>query len=91
MRCDRGQEAPRRCSRYLEPYRLRRDAPLDFQEIQLTAKSNDAAKLYWFEDGVLVASGEASRKMFVKPRRGSHQLVVADDSGRSDSVTYRVE
>ena len=73
------------------PYRLRRDAPLDFQDIELTAQSSEAEKLYWFEDGVLVASGEASRKMFVKPRRGSHELVVVDDSGRSDSVTYRVE
>ena len=73
------------------PYRLRSDAPIQFQEIELTAQSSDAAKLFWFEDGVLIASGDASRKMFVKPRRGAHQLVVVDDSGRSDSVTYRVE
>ena len=73
------------------PYRLRRDAPIDYQEILLAAQTSDAAKLYWFEDGMLVASGDASRKMFLKPKRGAHQLVVVDDSGRSDAVTYRVE
>jgi len=73
------------------PYRLRRDAPAEFQEILLSAQTADAARLYWFEDGTLVASGEPSRRMFLEPRRGSHQLVVVDDSGRSDTVTYRVE
>jgi penicillin-binding protein 1C len=73
------------------PYRLRRDAPLEFQEILLAAQTSNAAKLYWFEDGLLVASGDASRRMFLKPKHGSHQLVVVDDSGRSDAVTYRVE
>lgn len=73
------------------PYRLRNDAPLDFQEILLSAQTSDAAKLYWFEDGTLVASGEAGRRMFHKPTRGTHTLVVVDDSGRSDSVKYRVE
>jgi penicillin-binding protein 1C len=73
------------------PYRLRRDAPLEFQELLLSAQSSDAAKLFWFDDGVLVASGEPSQKMFLKPRRGTHQLVVVDDGGRSDSIRYRVE
>jgi penicillin-binding protein 1C len=73
------------------PYRLRRDAPLEFQEILLSAQTSDAGTLFWFEDGVLVASGDASRRMFLRPKRGLHQLVVVDDGGRSDSVTYRVE
>ena len=73
------------------PYRLRRDAPVEFQEILLAAQTSDASRLFWFEDGVLVASGDASRRMFLKPKRGSHQLVVVDDSGRSDAMTYRVE
>src|SRR5205085_8384368 len=47
-------------------YRLRRDAPLEFQEILLSAQSSDAAKLFWFDDGVLVASGEPSQRMFLK-------------------------
>jgi len=73
------------------PYRLRRDAPLEFQEILLTAQTSDATKLFWFEDGVLVASGEASKRMFRQPVRGTHKLVVVDDAGRSDAVMYRVE
>lgn len=73
------------------PYRLRRDAPAEFQEIVLTAQTSDAAQLYWFEDGILIASGDASRKMFLRPTRGTHQMVVVDDSGRSDVVRFRVE
>jgi penicillin-binding protein 1C len=73
------------------PYRLRNDAPLEFQEILLAAHTSDAAKLYWFEDGVLIASGDAGRRMFRRPARGTHNLVVVDDSGRSSSVKYRVE
>jgi penicillin-binding protein 1C len=73
------------------PYRLRNDAPLEFQEILLAAQTSDAAKLYWFEDGTLVASGDAGRRMFLKPTRGTHDIVVVDDSGRSDAVRVRVE
>jgi penicillin-binding protein 1C len=73
------------------PYRLRRDAPAEFQEILLSAETSDAAHLYWFADGTLIASGDASRRMFLKPTRGVHQVVVVDDSGRSDAVRVRVE
>jgi penicillin-binding protein 1C len=73
------------------PYRLRRDAPAEFQEILLSAETSDAAHLYWFEDGTLIASGDAARKMFLRPTRGVHQIVVVDDSGRSDGVRVRVE
>jgi len=73
------------------PYRLRRDAPAEFQEILLSAETSDAAHLYWFEDGTLIASGEASRKMFLRPTRGVHRVVVVDDSGRSDGVRVKVE
>jgi len=73
------------------PYRLRRDAPAELQEILLTADTSDAAQLFWFEDGVLIASGDASKKMFLRPARGAHQLVVVDDSGRSDAMRFRVE
>ncbi len=73
------------------PYRLRRDAPVENQEILLSAQSADARQLFWFEDGVLVAAGDPSRRMFLRPKRGMHQVVVVDDSGRSDSVKYRVE
>ena len=73
------------------PYRLRHDAPAEFQEILLSAETSDAAHLYWFEDGTLIASGDAARKMFLRPTRGTHEVVVVDDSGRSDAVRVRVE
>ncbi|MCU1347391.1 MAG: pbpC [Acidobacteria bacterium] len=73
------------------PYRLRRDAPLQFQEILLSAQTADASRLFWFEDGVLVADGDPARRLFLQPKRGAHQLVVVDENGRSDTVTYRVE
>jgi penicillin-binding protein 1C len=73
------------------PYRLRRDAPAEFQEILLSAETADAAHLYWFEDGTLIASGDASRKLFLRPTPGTHQVVVVDDSGRSDAVRVKVE
>jgi penicillin-binding protein 1C len=76
------------------PYRLRREAPLDYQRIPLVARSSPAARrLYWYQDGTLVATTEASSpgSRFLDPVRGEHRLVVTDDLGRSDGVTYRVE
>src|SRR5207244_10148221 len=67
------------------PYRLRRDAPAEFQEILLSAETADAAHLYWFEDGTLIASGDASRRMFLRPTRGVHHVVVVDDSDRKST------
>lgn len=78
------------------PYRLRRDTPLDFQRIPLVARTGShldpaAARLFWFQNGRLVASGAVTEPLFLDPRRGVHRLVVVDESGRSDRVTYRVE
>jgi penicillin-binding protein 1C len=73
------------------PYRLRRDAPAEVQEILLSADTSDAARLYWIEDGTLIASGDAGRRMFLRPTRGVHEVVVVDDSGRSDAVRVKVE
>ncbi len=88
-----GAEGPRIVSPDgATPYRLRRDAPLDFQRIALIARSGPYARtLYWYEDGELVASGAPGGSLFMAPRRGSHELVVVDDTGRSDAVRYRVE
>ena len=36
-------------------YRLRRDAPAEYQQVPLIARvSPGTARLYWYEDGVLV-------------------------------------
>lgn len=71
---------------------LREDAPLAFQRLPLVARAGPSVRrLYWYEDGLLVASGPPGDPLFVAPRRGDHRLVVTDDLGQSDSVTYSVE
>ncbi len=74
------------------PYRLRRDAPLAFQRIPLIAHAaQDAARLYWYRDGTLVATGPPAERLFLDPTPGTHRLVVTDDRGRSDRLDYRVD
>jgi penicillin-binding protein 1C len=76
------------------PYHLRRDSPAEYQRIALVAQaSSGVRRLYWYQDGTLVATTEAAAAggRFLAPVRGEHRLVVTDDLGRSDGVTYRVE
>ena len=74
------------------PYRVRRDAPVRFQQIPLVARAAaGAGRLYWYRDGLLVASGEPEARLFLPPDPGIHRLVVVDDAGRTDAITYRVE
>lgn len=74
------------------PYRIRRDTPLVDQRIPITARVNAASRrLYWYQDGVLVAAAPPTDRLFLSPTPGSHRLVVTDDLGRSDGLTYRVE
>jgi len=74
------------------PYRLRRDAPPEYQQIPLVARvSPGTARLYWYEDGLLVASGAPGEPLFLPLKPGRHRVVVTDDAGRSDGVSYRVE
>ena len=74
------------------PYRIRRDAPLQYQEIRLAAESgSDVASLYWYQDGVLIATQRPERSVFVRPTAGLHRIAVVDDLGRSHSVTYEVK
>ncbi|HEX9944100.1 MAG TPA: penicillin-binding protein 1C, partial [Thermoanaerobaculia bacterium] len=76
------------------PYRLRREAPAEYQRIPLVAQAAAGArKLFWYQDGTLVAttSTDAGGSRFLDAVRGEHRLVVTDDLGRSDGVTYRVE
>jgi penicillin-binding protein 1C len=74
------------------PYRVRRDAPSEFQKIPLLARvAPSVERLYWYVDGSLVGAAPPGRSLFVMPEQGSHRLVVVDDSGRSDGLTYRVE
>jgi penicillin-binding protein 1C len=49
------------------------------------------ARLFWYQDGRLVASGAPDAALFVDLDRGRHRLVVVDDAGRSHALAYRVE
>jgi penicillin-binding protein 1C len=75
-------------------YHLRRDAPPEFQRIPLVAQTSPGVRrLFWYQDGLLVATTETGidGSRFLAPVLGEHRLVVTDDLGRSDGVTYRVE
>src|SRR5882724_8429860 len=73
-------------------YHLRKDAPAEFQRIPLVARAGPGAThLFWYQDGLLVATNAPGEKLFLPPERGLHRLVVTDDLGRSEGVTYRVE
>ncbi|MFQ5738238.1 MAG: penicillin-binding protein 1C [Acidobacteriota bacterium] len=73
------------------PYHLRPGAPVEYQKIALVAQSAAATtKLYWYRDGLLMAAGRPGDKVFLSPRQGTHRLVVVDNNGRSDHVTYQV-
>lgn len=74
------------------PYKLRRDAPAIFQQIALTADTPAGSRrLSWYVDGELAAQGAPGARLFWQPLPGTHRLVVADDHGRVDAVTVRVE
>ncbi len=74
------------------PYRLRREAPAAFQKLRLAAAAAPGtAKLYWYQDGTLVAAASPDTRVFVPLAPGRHRLVLVDDAGRSDAVDYRVE
>ena len=74
------------------PYRLRPEAPLEFQKIALTAEvAPGVTQLWWYQDGRLLATGAPGEALFVPPVQGRHRLVATDDGGRSGVVVYRVE
>jgi penicillin-binding protein 1C len=74
------------------PYHLRASAPKSFQSIRLEAWAPAGTKtLYWLQDGRLIAHGPPDAALFVPPAPGEHRLVVQDQDGRLDAVTYAVE
>ena len=73
------------------PYILRKGAPEEYQRIALVARTAaDAHKLYWYQDGELVASGSPTERLFVTPEPGMHTIVLMDALGRQDALTYSV-
>ena len=74
------------------PYRVRRDTPPEYQRIPLIAQASaEASRLFWYQDGILVASTSPGENHFLPSLPGEHRLVVTDDLGRSDGVVYKVE
>lgn len=74
------------------PYRLRRDAPPEDQRIPLVARAGPGvSRLFWYQDGRLVAATVPQESRFLPSLAGEHRLVVTDDLGRTGGVTYRVE
>ncbi|MGH9361424.1 MAG: penicillin-binding protein 1C, partial [Thermoanaerobaculia bacterium] len=74
------------------PYRVRRGVPAEDQRIPLLARTGPgASRLYWYRDGLLVGAGAPGDRLYLPSAPGTHRLVVTDDLGRSDGVTFRVE
>jgi penicillin-binding protein 1C len=74
------------------PYRLRRGAPPEYQRIPLVARAGPGvSRLFWYQDGRLVAAAAPQENRFLPTLPGEHRLVVTDDLGRTDGVTYTVE
>lgn len=74
------------------PYHLRRDTPHEYQQIALRVEGGASARyLYWYEDGALIRTGSPETKLLLPLRLGTHRLVVVDNTGRMDSLSYHVE
>jgi penicillin-binding protein 1C len=74
------------------PYRVLLGTPGEYQKLQLIARASpEVERLYWYQDGKLVASARPDARVFIALETGTHNLVVVDSSGRSHSITYEVE
>ncbi|HEX5757791.1 MAG TPA: penicillin-binding protein 1C [Thermoanaerobaculia bacterium] len=74
------------------PYRVRRGVPAEDQRIPLLARAGPGVgRLFWYRDGLLVGAAPPGERLYLPPAAGTHRLVVTDDLGRSDGVTFRVE
>lgn len=74
------------------PYLLRKDTPLNFQQIALKAEAgSDSGTLHWFLDGRLVSKGNINEKLFAEISVGKHKISVTDQIGRTDSVIFYVK
>jgi penicillin-binding protein 1C len=73
-------------------YRMLNGMPAQYQRVELIAGvSEEVDKLYWYQDAKLVSTARPFKKTFIPLEAGTHHLVVIDSSGRSDSMTYKVE
>ncbi|NLG83751.1 MAG: penicillin-binding protein 1C [Firmicutes bacterium] len=73
-------------------YRLREGIAPEYQKICLEASSgNEVRKLYWFLDGILVATVKPGERAFILPIVGKHRLICQDDLGRTAEMALVVE
>jgi len=64
-------------------YRLRSDAPVEYQKIQLQAAVDAGVKtVYWFMDGTLLYKGAPGGELFLLLKPGRHEIICLDDEGR---------
>ena len=62
------------------PYRMRREAPVEYQRIALVAQASPGARrLYWYQDGTLVATTEAAAARGPVPRPGPRRAPAGGD------------
>jgi penicillin-binding protein 1C len=74
------------------PYRVLKGMPAEYQRVEIIAGvGEEVDELYWYQDGKLLATTRPYKKTFIPLAAGTHRLVVVDSSGRSDSITYKVE
>ncbi|MGH7851064.1 MAG: penicillin-binding protein 1C [Thermodesulfobacteriota bacterium] len=74
------------------PYRVLKGMPAEYQRVEIIAGvGEEVNELYWYQDGKLLATTRPYEKTFIPLTAGTHRLVVVDSSGRSDSITYKVE
>lgn len=75
------------------PYRVRTDAPPQYQQISLAADAPpDAGELYWFLNGRLLGRTAPGIPFFLPPPvPGRYKIAVQDEQGRTDSLWFAVE
>ena len=72
-------------------YLIQQDVPMEYQKIKLVAQTGPSTeRLYWYQDGLLIGAREPDEPLFVPLEPGRHRMVVVDNLGLSDSITYEV-
>jgi penicillin-binding protein 1C len=73
-------------------FKIRSTVDLKYQKILLDASvSNRTKKIFWFLNGKLIFSGAPTKKVFITPKIGSHNLMCMDDEGRASEVKFMVK
>jgi len=72
-------------------YFITEDIPEDFQKIALKASfASGATGGIWLLNGDAVNKQITDNILYIKPKPGSYKLTVQDDTGASDSVSFKI-